>query len=178
MYIFITILILIAAILMILIVPLPPWLLDLALSISITLSVLVLMTGLFIHHPLEFSAFPTVLLIATMLRLALNLATNAGIAPNPRRGSNVVSAADAFTTRGATGPVYRIVEHDVRTVKRRSLATPDAGDVMTFTLTASNQVNALANAYDVRVTDEDGTLIAEFRGFSRALPAGARETAG
>src|SRR5579862_2947346 len=58
-------------ILVVLILPLPPILLDLALAISIILSVLILMTALFIHTPLEFSSFPTVLLIATMLRLAL-----------------------------------------------------------------------------------------------------------
>jgi flagellar biosynthesis protein FlhA len=63
------------AILVILILPLPPLLLDFALAISITFSVLILMTALFIQTPLEFSAFPTVLLIATMLRLALNLAS-------------------------------------------------------------------------------------------------------
>jgi flagellar biosynthesis protein FlhA len=62
-------------ILVVLILPLPPLLLDLSLAISIILSVLILMTALFIHTPLEFSAFPTVLLIATMLRLALNLAS-------------------------------------------------------------------------------------------------------
>src|ERR1700674_1926408 len=62
-------------ILVVLILPLPPVLLDLFLACSIILSVLILMTSLFIHTPLEFSAFPTVLLIATMLRLALNLAS-------------------------------------------------------------------------------------------------------
>ena len=62
-------------ILVVLILPLPPLLLDLSLAISIILSVLILMTALFIHTPLEFSSFPTVLLIATMLRLALNLAS-------------------------------------------------------------------------------------------------------
>src|SRR5262249_4156700 len=62
-------------ILVVLILPLPATLLDMALAISIILSVLILMTALFIHAPLEFSAFPTVLLIATMLRLALNLAS-------------------------------------------------------------------------------------------------------
>ncbi len=62
-------------ILVVLILPLPPLALDFALATSIILSVLVLMTALFIQVPLEFSAFPTVLLIATMLRLALNLAS-------------------------------------------------------------------------------------------------------
>ncbi|PWR18388.1 flagellar biosynthesis protein FlhA [Zavarzinia aquatilis] len=62
-------------ILTVLIFPMPGWLLDISLALSVTLSVLILMTSLFIEKPLDFSAFPTVLLIATMLRLALNLAS-------------------------------------------------------------------------------------------------------
>jgi len=62
-------------ILTVLIFPMPGWLLDIALALSVTLSVLILMTSLFIEKPLDFSAFPTVLLISTMLRLALNLAS-------------------------------------------------------------------------------------------------------
>ena len=58
-----------------LILPIPAWLLDMLLAVSITYSVLVLMTGLFIERPLEFSSFPMVLLIATMLRLSLNVAS-------------------------------------------------------------------------------------------------------
>ncbi len=63
------------AILSVLILPMPTWLLDIALAVSISASVLVMMTCLFIQRPLEFSSFPTVLLITTMLRLALNLAS-------------------------------------------------------------------------------------------------------
>ena len=62
-------------ILVVLVFPLPPILLDLLLAVSIIISVLILMTSLFIEEPLEFSSFPTVLLVATMLRLALNLAS-------------------------------------------------------------------------------------------------------
>ncbi|WP_106754304.1 flagellar biosynthesis protein FlhA [Pannonibacter carbonis] len=62
-------------ILVMLIMPMPAMLLDFFLAISIILSVMILMTGLFIQKPLEFSSFPTVLLISTMLRLALNLAS-------------------------------------------------------------------------------------------------------
>jgi flagellar biosynthesis protein FlhA len=65
----------VVAILAVLIVPMPTWLLDISLALSITFSVLILMVGLFIERPLEFSSFPTVLLISTMLRLALNLAS-------------------------------------------------------------------------------------------------------
>src|SRR5215469_11623903 len=61
------------AILVVLILPLPAWLLDVCLALSLSVSILIMMTSVFVKKPLEFSAFPTVLLITTMLRLALNL---------------------------------------------------------------------------------------------------------
>jgi flagellar biosynthesis protein FlhA len=92
------------AILVILILPLPPVLLDLALAISITLSILILMTALFIHTPLEFSSFPTVLLIATMLRLALNLASTRLILSKGHEGTHaaghVIEAFGNFVMSG------------------------------------------------------------------------------
>jgi flagellar biosynthesis protein FlhA len=78
----------IAAILVVLILPVPPWLLDIALALSITFSVLVLMTVLFIRKALEFSSFPTVLLIATMLRLSLNLASTRLILTHGHEGTD------------------------------------------------------------------------------------------
>src|SRR6185312_6121495 len=75
------------AILVVLVLPLPPLLLDLALAMSIILSVLILMTSLFIHAPLEFSSFPTVLLISTMLRLSLNLASTRLILSHGHNGT-------------------------------------------------------------------------------------------
>ncbi len=91
-------------ILVILILPLPPVLLDLALAISIILSILILMTALFIHTPLEFSAFPTVLLIATMLRLALNLASTRLILSHGHEGGaaagHVIEAFGNFVMSG------------------------------------------------------------------------------
>src|ERR1700721_3623194 len=65
----------IMAILVVLIVPLPTWLLDVALAFSLSFSILILMTAVFIRKPLEFSSFPTILLITTIMRLALNLAS-------------------------------------------------------------------------------------------------------
>lgn len=55
--------------------PIPPFILDIGLAFSIAISVLVLMVALWIQKPLEFSSFPTVLLVATILRLSLNIAT-------------------------------------------------------------------------------------------------------
>jgi flagellar biosynthesis protein FlhA len=63
------------AILAVFFLPVPPWMVDVGLVISISLSVLILMVALWIERPLEFSAFPTILLVATLLRLALNIAT-------------------------------------------------------------------------------------------------------
>ena len=58
-----------------LILPMPSWLLDTLLAVSITWAVLILMTVLFIEKSLEFSSFPSILLITTMFRLSLNLSS-------------------------------------------------------------------------------------------------------
>jgi len=94
----------IMAILVMLILPMPRILMDIALAISISLSVLVLMTSLFIQRPLEFSAFPAVLLIATLLRLGLNIASTRLILSNGAEGTDaagqVIEAFGAFVMQG------------------------------------------------------------------------------
>src|SRR4051795_7699585 len=91
-------------ILMVLILPLPAVLLDFSLAVSIILSVLILMTSLFIHAPLEFSAFPTILLISTMLRLALTLASTRLILSRGHEGTaaagHVIEAFGNFVMSG------------------------------------------------------------------------------
>jgi flagellar biosynthesis protein FlhA len=90
----------IIAILMFMLVPIPTWVLDMGLSVSITFSVLILMTVLFIMGPLEFSTFPTVLLIATALRLGLNVASTRLILSNGHTGQDaagqVIEAFGSF----------------------------------------------------------------------------------
>ncbi len=92
------------AILVVLILPMPAIMLDMALAISITFSVLILMTSLFIHTPLEFSSFPTILLIATMMRLALNIASTRLILSHGHEGTNaaghVIEAFGNFVMQG------------------------------------------------------------------------------
>src|SRR5690606_29822072 len=92
------------AIIIVLILPLPPILLDGLLAVSIVFSVLILMTALFIQTPLEFSSFPTVLLIAAMMRLALNLATTRLILSDGHTGTDaagyVIEAFGNFVMRG------------------------------------------------------------------------------
>ncbi|MGJ4953318.1 flagellar biosynthesis protein FlhA [Bradyrhizobium sp. HKCCYLS20291] len=94
----------ILTILVVLILPLPSLVLDLFLAISITLSILILMTALFIQTPLEFSSFPTILLISTMLRLSLNLASTRLILSRGHEGTDaaghVIEAFGSFVMGG------------------------------------------------------------------------------
>jgi flagellar biosynthesis protein FlhA len=94
----------ILTILVVLILPLPSIVLDLFLAISIILSILILMTSLFIQAPLEFSSFPTVLLISTMLRLSLNLASTRLILSRGHEGTDaaghVIEAFGSFVMGG------------------------------------------------------------------------------
>ncbi|CAN0655525.1 flagellar biosynthesis protein FlhA [Nitratireductor aquimarinus] len=75
-------------ILAVLFLPIPPFLIDVGLAFSIALSVLILMVALWIQRPLDFSSFPTILLIATMLRLSLNIATTRVILSEGHEGAN------------------------------------------------------------------------------------------
>jgi flagellar biosynthesis protein FlhA len=95
----------IIGILMVLVFPVPPWLLDMLLSISFTVSVLILMTVLFVNKPLDMSSFPTILLVATLLRLALNIATTRLILAHghegPAAAGHVIQAFGSFITEGS-----------------------------------------------------------------------------
>ncbi len=94
----------ILGILVMLMLPLPSMLLDLALATSISIAVLVLMTALFIKKPLEFSAFPAILLITTLLRLGLNIASTRLILSKGHEGTNaageVIEAFGNFVMQG------------------------------------------------------------------------------
>jgi flagellar biosynthesis protein FlhA len=87
-----------------LVVPMPGWLLDMGLALSITSSVLVLMVALFMRRPLDFTSFPTVLLLSTLLRLALNVATTRAILTSghegPEAAGQTISAFGGFLMGG------------------------------------------------------------------------------
>src|SRR5271166_2094505 len=92
------------ALLSVLVLPLPTVLLDLGLALSITASVLVLMTALFLKRPLDFTSFPTLLLLTTLLRLSLNVATTRLILSHGNEGPTaagyVVAAFGGFLMGG------------------------------------------------------------------------------
>ena len=94
----------IIALLAVLVVPLPTVLLDFGLAISITASVLVLMVAILLQRPLDFTSFPTLLLITTLLRLSLNVATTRLILSHGHEGpgaaGHVVQAFGGFLMGG------------------------------------------------------------------------------
>jgi flagellar biosynthesis protein FlhA len=91
-------------ILVVLILPLPPWLLDISLALSLVFSVLVLMISIFIEKPVDFSSFPLVLLIGTLMRLSLNLASTRLILAQGHTGTDaagqVIQAFGGFIMGG------------------------------------------------------------------------------
>lgn len=94
----------VVAMLAVLILPLPTFLIDMGLALSIALAVLILMVALWIEKPLEFSSFPTILLIATMMRLALTIATTRLILADGHDGvtaaGNVIAGFSNFLMSG------------------------------------------------------------------------------
>lgn len=65
----------VVSIIMVMLLPLPRFMLDLLLSFDITLSILILLVGLQVRRPIEFSVFPSILLMITLFRLSLNIAS-------------------------------------------------------------------------------------------------------
>lgn len=86
-------------IILFMLVPMPAFMMDAGLAISITFSVIILMTVLFIQTPLEFSTFPTVLLVSTSLRLGLNIASTRLILEGGHQGTDAAGGIiEAFGT--------------------------------------------------------------------------------
>jgi flagellar biosynthesis protein flhA len=81
------------------IIPLPSWLLDFMILLNISLSLIILVMTMFIKEALEFSVFPTVLLLTTVLRLSLNVSTTRGILSRGYAGE-VISAFGNFVMGG------------------------------------------------------------------------------
>ena len=94
----------VVTILVVLILPLPRWLMDVSLAFSISFSVLILLTALFVEKSLQFNAFPTILLLATMVRLSLNLASTRLILSSGHEGTGaagrVIEAFGGFVMGG------------------------------------------------------------------------------
>ncbi len=96
--------VLLMALLAMMIVPLPPLALDMLFTFNITLSLVIMLVAVYTPRPLEFAVFPTVLLVATLLRLALNVASTRVILLEGHTGTdaagNVIQAFGEFVVGG------------------------------------------------------------------------------
>ena len=94
----------VVVVLSVLVIPLPPFVLDTGLALSVTMAVLVLMVAVFLRRPLDFTSFPTLLLLTTLLRLSLNVATTRLILSHGNEGPTsagyVVAAFGGFLMGG------------------------------------------------------------------------------
>ncbi len=118
-------------ILALLVVPLPPALLDLLLSLSLTVGVMVLLLALYTEKPLDFSVFPSLLLMVTLLRLGLNVASTRLIllrgAEGPGAAGNVIRAFGDFSVGG--DPVVGVVVFSIFVVINFVVITKGAGRI-------------------------------------------------
>ena len=94
----------VVGILMVMLIPLPRFFLDLLLAFNITLSIIILLVGMQVRRPLEFSVFPSILLMVTLLRLALNIASTRLILLHGNEGAaaagEVIRAFGTFVVGG------------------------------------------------------------------------------
>jgi flagellar biosynthesis protein FlhA len=94
----------VVAILMVMIIPLPPFLLDLLLALNITFSIIVILMAMYTIKPLDFAVFPSVLLVATLFRLSLNVASTRLILLHGNEGGlaagNVIKSFGSFVVGG------------------------------------------------------------------------------
>jgi flagellar biosynthesis protein FlhA len=103
------------AIVLVMVIPLPAILLDLLLAVSISLALLVLTVGMHLEEPLQFSTFPSVLLVVTLFRLALNVAATRMILVHGHEGPDaagrVIQAFGTFVVGGsyAVGAVVFLI---------------------------------------------------------------------
>src|SRR5579864_9290704 len=103
------------AVLAMLVLPLPPMALDVLFTFNIALSMVIVMAVFYVARPIEFGVFPTVLLLATLLRLALNVASTRVVLLNghtgPQAAGHVIESFGEFVIGGnfAVGVVVFII---------------------------------------------------------------------
>ncbi|WP_313162723.1 flagellar biosynthesis protein FlhA [Sedimentibacter sp.] len=90
----------IIAVILMIIIPLPPFLLDLMFIINISLSVIILLTTMYIKEALEFSVFPSLLLITTLFRLSLNVSSTRLILTQGGNAGAVIATFGSFVLQG------------------------------------------------------------------------------
>jgi flagellar biosynthesis protein FlhA len=155
----------VVTILIVMLIPMPTIILDFMLCISISLSLLILITSMFMLSPLEFSIFPTLLLVTTLLRLALNVASTRLILMNGDKGTDaagaVIQAFGEFVVGGSyiIGAVIFMILFILNKIVIASGTTRIAEVAARFTLDAmpGKQMAIEADLNSGLITEEDAT---------------------
>ncbi|MEO5339449.1 MAG: flagellar biosynthesis protein FlhA [Magnetococcus sp. MYC-9] len=121
----------IIAILTIMIMPLPVFLLDMLLSVNISMGIVILLTTVYVHRPLEFSSFPSILLMTTLFRLALNISTTRVILLHGGEGEGaageVIRSFGQFVAGG--NPVVGVIVFAILIIINFIVITKGAGRI-------------------------------------------------
>ena len=121
------------AVVVLMIVPLPPLLLDLLLSIDIGLAVVLLLTAIYVKRPTEFSVFPSLLLLLTLVRLSLNIASTRLVLMHGQDGTHAAGSVIQFVKGGDLKPLAVVqptrsdLMPEVATIAEQGLPGLDAG---------------------------------------------------
>ncbi|MBF0159793.1 MAG: flagellar biosynthesis protein FlhA [Magnetococcales bacterium] len=115
----------------VMVVPLPAVALDILLSISISMGIVILLTTLYVHKPLDFSSFPSILLVTTLLRLSLNIATTRRILLHGAEGEGaageVIRSFGQFVVGG--NPVVGLIVFAILVIINFIVITKGAGRI-------------------------------------------------
>ena len=167
------------SILALMILPLPPLILDLLLAINITISVLVMLTSLYVFKPLDFSVFPAMLLVTTLFRLGLNVASTRlillGASSGQAEAGNIIKTFGQFVVGGSS--VVGIVVFLILVIINFMVITKGAGRIAEvaarFTLDAlpgkqmsidGELANGALTETEARAKRDEGQREADFYG--------------
>ena len=116
----------IVGILTVLVIPIPTWSLDLLLSLNISVSIVILLSTIYLRNPVEFAVFPSLLLILTLFRLSLNVASTRLILTQANAGT-VIDAFGTFVTAG--NPLVGFIIFAILVVIQFVVITKGAGRI-------------------------------------------------
>jgi flagellar biosynthesis protein FlhA len=156
----------IIAILVVMVIPIPTFMLDLLLSFSITLSLIILLVSIFMLTPLEFSVFPSMLLVVTLVRLSLNVASTRIILlhgnEGPAAAGQVIKSFGSFVVGGnyVVGAVIFIILVLINfiVITKGSVRTSEVAARFTLDAIPGKQMSIDADLNAGIITEEDARM--------------------
>ncbi len=153
-------------ILMVMVMPIPTFFLDILLSFSLTFSIIILLVSIFMLAPLEFSVFPSLLLIVTLLRLALNVASTRIIllhgSEGPDAAGQVIASFGSFVVGGnyVVGTVIFIILVMINfiVITKGSVRTSEVAARFTLDAIPGKQMSIDADLNAGIITEQDARL--------------------